>query len=265
MADLFISHSTEDIDWARELRRQLDGAGYTCWMAPDDVNGPVPWAEQIRMAIETCRVMLVVISRTANASNHVAKEVAVALELGKPMVPIRTEDVSPTGSLNYLLQLVQWIDAFPGSIADHVPRIRRAVAYSIPTIPQSIAPEGPGPSATGIGAPGPEAPPATPLAPGRSPGTRRRADVAPAGRCERPGLDRRRRRIDARRCVSGLVPDGRGDGHKCDAEPGPIDRARFGVDAVRWARLPRGQSIRCGHGRAVIPGERIFLGRRGDR
>jgi hypothetical protein len=133
MADLFISHSSMDVEWTRDLRRQLEAAGYTCWMAPDDVQGPTPWAEQILEAIEGCRVMIVVISRHANASAHVSKEVGAALEHDKPLLPIRTEAIVPTGSLNYLLQLVQWVDAFPGELAQHLDRIRRAVAYSIPS------------------------------------------------------------------------------------------------------------------------------------
>jgi hypothetical protein len=133
MADLFISHSSMDVEWTRDLRRQLESAGYSCWMAPDDVQGPTPWAEQILEAIEACRVMIVVVSRHANASAHVSKEVGAALEHDKPLLPIRTEAIVPTGSLNYLLQLVQWVDAFPGELNQHLERIRRAVAYSIPS------------------------------------------------------------------------------------------------------------------------------------
>ena len=38
MADLFISHSHQDVLAARDLRALLEAAGYTCWMAPDDVT-----------------------------------------------------------------------------------------------------------------------------------------------------------------------------------------------------------------------------------
>ena len=57
MADLFISHSHQDVLAARDLRALLETAGYTCWMAPDDVAGPVPWAEQILDAGIECRVL----------------------------------------------------------------------------------------------------------------------------------------------------------------------------------------------------------------
>ena len=132
MADLFISHSHQDVDSARDLRLQLQSAGYTCWVAPDDVTGPVPWAEQILNAIDDCKVMVVLISTAANNSSHVSKEVGLAVERGKALLPIRVEDVMPAGSLQYLLQLVQWIDAFPGPMRDHLEQVRRFVSATIP-------------------------------------------------------------------------------------------------------------------------------------
>jgi hypothetical protein len=181
MADLFISHSSMDVEWTRDLRRQLEAAGYTCWMAPDDVQGPTPWAEQILEAIEACRVMIVVISRHANASAHVSKEVGAALEHDKPLLPIRTEAIVPTGSLNYLLQLVQWVDAFPGELTQHLDRIRRAVAYSIPSATEPTAAAAT--AATEFGAPAWSAPaptdaPAGPPSAGPGPGTFPSAGIA---------------------------------------------------------------------------------------
>ncbi len=116
---VFISHEKTDDGLAREIRAHLEAGGFACWMAPDDVAGPTPWPEQIEAAIESCDVMLIVVSANASGSAHVAREVDLAVERAKPLLPVRVEDVAPTGTLNYLLRLAQWIDLFPGSIADH--------------------------------------------------------------------------------------------------------------------------------------------------
>jgi predicted esterase len=57
--DIFISHSSEDKKFARKLRTYLESAGYSCWMAPDDVKGPETFTEQIMEAIDECKVIIV--------------------------------------------------------------------------------------------------------------------------------------------------------------------------------------------------------------
>jgi len=125
--DLFISHASEDSAAAQELRAELESAGYTCWLAPDDVVASRPWAEQILSAIESTRVMVVLISQHANNSVHVSREVNLALGRARVVLPIRIEPVAPGGSLEYLLSLVQRVDAFPPPISNHTARIRKMV------------------------------------------------------------------------------------------------------------------------------------------
>jgi len=126
--DVFISYGSGDLALAGEIRGHLESGGYVCWMAPDDVAGPKSWAEQIVDAIAACKVMLVLVSSVSNASSHVSKEVDLAIEHGKAVLPVRIEDVVPSGALRYLLALAQWIDAFPGPIGPHADEVKRRVA-----------------------------------------------------------------------------------------------------------------------------------------
>jgi hypothetical protein len=127
-ADVFISYGSRDLALAREIRSHLEAGGYDCWMSPDDVAGVKSWAEQIVEAIAACKVMLVLVSSVSNASDHVSKEVDLAIEHGKAVLPVRIEDVVPSGALRYLLALAQWIDAFPGPIGPHADEVKRRVA-----------------------------------------------------------------------------------------------------------------------------------------
>jgi hypothetical protein len=110
------------------MRRYLEQSGYSCWMAPDDVRGMDPWAEQILEAIEGCRVMVVLLSANANASRHVSREVNLALGRGKAILPVRIEEVPPEGALEYLLSLVQRVDAFPPPFRTHLEQIQAHLA-----------------------------------------------------------------------------------------------------------------------------------------
>jgi TIR domain len=125
--DLFISHSSGDAEVARALRAILDEAGYTSWMAPDDIVGTGTWTEQILAAIADSKAMLILVSAASNKSQHVSREVNLALGKGRPVLPIRIEDVAPGGSLEYLLSLLQRVDAFPPPMAVHRDRILRQI------------------------------------------------------------------------------------------------------------------------------------------
>ncbi len=142
--DLFISYSTPDLDKAHAIRVALEASGYSAWMAPDDIVGTTPWAEQISDAVAGCRAMLVLVSGASAASRHVPKEAELAFGKAKPLIPVRLEDVTPTGSLEYLLSLSQWIDVFPGPLEAHVEdllsRVARALAEAESTVQPSTTP-----------------------------------------------------------------------------------------------------------------------------
>lgn len=129
--DVFISYSSKDHDLARDLKQSLEANGYATWMTPDDVRPNRPWAEQIVAAIDECRAILVLVSRNSNASEHVSREVNIAVTKAKPVLPVRVEDVNPGGSLEFLLSLKQWVDAFPGPINTHIEDLQSAITTLI--------------------------------------------------------------------------------------------------------------------------------------
>jgi hypothetical protein len=116
---VFLSYSSKDLVTARELCRVLESNGYDVWMAPDSIAGADPWVDQILTAIQDCPCMVVLLSENATASRHVAREVSLALESNKGVIPVRITPAQLTGTLNYLLHLVQWVDVFPPPVDRH--------------------------------------------------------------------------------------------------------------------------------------------------
>ncbi len=125
--EVFISHASADAAVAGEVRNLLHELGYATWIAPDDLVGASSWPEQILAAVGRCHALVVLISAAANKSDHVAREVSIAAEAHKPLVPLRLAPIEPDGSLRYLLHLSQWIDVFPSPVAAHKDRVRAAL------------------------------------------------------------------------------------------------------------------------------------------
>jgi len=125
--EVFISHASSDAATAGDVRDLLHQLGYATWIAPDDLVGASSWPEQILAAVGRCHALVVLISDAANKSDHVAREVSIASEASKPIVPLRLSAVEPDGSLRYLLHLSQWVDVFPAPVASHADRVRKAL------------------------------------------------------------------------------------------------------------------------------------------
>lgn len=113
--DVFVSYARENGDAAKAIVELLQDIGILCWIDNQTIahqHGD-EWAEEIVSAITSSRLMIVVLSRHANASKYVKSEVHRAFDSDLPIVPFRVEDIAPEGSLALHLAGSQWLDAFP--------------------------------------------------------------------------------------------------------------------------------------------------------
>lgn len=108
---VFITHSTKDAGVVRDVCIALETAGLRCWFAPRDIVPGMTWASAIIEGLDRSRAVVLVLSRSANLSNEVLREVERASRTGKPIVTLRIEDVEPSGGLAYFLSATQWLDA----------------------------------------------------------------------------------------------------------------------------------------------------------
>ncbi len=121
--DVFISHSNDDKPAADRIVHALEGAGLSCWVAPRDVQPGADWQESIMDAIAAAKAMVLLFTAHTNESEHVRKEVAAAFDGGLPVIPFRTEPVTPEGALKYRLIDVHWLDAFPPPMERHLQQL----------------------------------------------------------------------------------------------------------------------------------------------
>ena len=99
--DIFICHASQDADVALEIVHTLEATGVRCWIAPRDVKPGAAYAESLYHAIEQAPVFAVLMSSAANESRHVARELEIADQMRKRVVPVRLEDFKATGGFCY--------------------------------------------------------------------------------------------------------------------------------------------------------------------
>jgi len=110
-----------------------------CWMAPRDVAAGSVWDEAILDAIETSRVFLLILSKSANDSQYVKNEVNRAFSERKPIVTFRIEDVMPGRSLQLYLARHHWTDAFPPPLVARVETLATSITALLDSSAASAA------------------------------------------------------------------------------------------------------------------------------
>jgi hypothetical protein len=128
MSIVFISHSTSNSDVASDLKRRLEQNSIQCWKAPESILPGQTWEEAIVDAIASAQVMALVWSSASQNSDQVKRELTLACSQGKLIVPIRIEDITPTGPFAYYLSNTHWLDATEtDSIGTAVSRVLEAI------------------------------------------------------------------------------------------------------------------------------------------
>jgi hypothetical protein len=130
--DVFVSHSSRDKAIADAVCARLEGRGIRCWIAPRDVQPGLPYGEAIIDAIHNCRIMVLLLSSSANNSIHIAKEVERAVSHGATLIPLRIEAVMPGKSLDYFIGSVHWLDALTPPLEHHLDNLAATILKILP-------------------------------------------------------------------------------------------------------------------------------------
>ena len=191
--DVFISYASQDKLVANAACARLEALGIRCWIAPRDIMAGVGYGEAIMDAIGHCQIMLLIFSASANQSPMISREIERAVSKGRAVLPMRIEDVLPSGSLEFFIGSVHWLDALTEPLDQHFVRLaetiklllsagspRQSAHAEIPpamSLPQAATPpaeeqaamtlvprepERPAPGAPGVEVPAPAAPAARP-------------------------------------------------------------------------------------------------------
>jgi TolB-like protein/lipoprotein NlpI len=107
MAELFISYSKANREQALALADELRGRGFSVWIDQGGIRGAKQWSAEIVEAIDACSTLLLLISPDSIASRNVAKEVHLASEKGRNILPVVIEKVALPSNFEYPLAGIQ--------------------------------------------------------------------------------------------------------------------------------------------------------------
>jgi TIR domain len=109
---VFLSYSSTDFLQAMATARHLETSGIGCWIAPRNIGAGESYPDAIMRGINDCKILVVLLSDSSNASPQVHREIERALNRDATIIPLRIQNMLPTSSMEYLLATCQWIDAF---------------------------------------------------------------------------------------------------------------------------------------------------------
>ena len=113
-ADVFISYSRDDEARVFDLADRLRAAGVSLWIDQAGLDGATRWSEQIVNALESTKVLLLMVTESAVHSDNVAKEVVLVSERKGHILPVYLEPTVIPPILKYQLAGIQHVSYFKG-------------------------------------------------------------------------------------------------------------------------------------------------------
>ena len=88
MSNIFISHASSNLQDAIGIKKHLLDLGFTVWMAAEDIQPGVNYAEEITKSISKADAVIVLLSPESIASPHVKREVNLTIDGQKFLIPV---------------------------------------------------------------------------------------------------------------------------------------------------------------------------------
>ena len=106
--DVFISYSSQDESMAYKIVEGLENKGLSCWIASSHITPSNSYTREIMENLKCSKMVLLIFSRFSNCSTMVEREIERAVSLHIPILPIMTDNTSPSLGMEFLISSIQW-------------------------------------------------------------------------------------------------------------------------------------------------------------
>jgi hypothetical protein len=125
--DVFLSYSSKDKSWADAACAVLERHNIRCWIAPRDIAPGDNWGAAVMKGLKGSRIIVLIFSGHANASQQVHSEVERASSRGMSILAFRIEDVPYDDAMELHLAKRHWLDAFTPPVERQLESLARTV------------------------------------------------------------------------------------------------------------------------------------------
>jgi TolB-like protein len=114
-AEVFVSYARVNRERVVQLVERMRSAGVGVWIDEGGIHGASLWGQEIVDAIESSKVMVLMLSDASITSDNVVKELSIASEDKKPILPVYLHQAVIPKSMRYQLAGIQHIEYFEGN------------------------------------------------------------------------------------------------------------------------------------------------------
>jgi len=127
LPEIFASYSREDQDQVFPIVDKLRERGLNIWIDQEGIHGAKLWSQEIVNAIEGSKILILFASAKAFASKNVTKELALASESDKHILPIFIEEAEIPAAMKYQLAGIQHLVHEQGQTEQTADNILRTI------------------------------------------------------------------------------------------------------------------------------------------
>jgi TolB-like protein/Tfp pilus assembly protein PilF len=107
VADIFISYSRHDSEQALLLADELRANGMSVWIDQHGIEAATSWSSEIVQALDDAKAVIVLLSASSVISDNVVRELSLAFEAKKTILPVDLEPIALPTQLRYQLAGIQ--------------------------------------------------------------------------------------------------------------------------------------------------------------
>jgi len=120
--DIFICFSSENKPIAQKVYETLEADGYSTWISLKNLrpNNKENYWDDIKKAINSCSIVLVISSSQAMVSKDVIKEIEIAKKENKKLIEYKIDEVKHTSFFKYIFDGSKWVEGYTSKGLDNL-------------------------------------------------------------------------------------------------------------------------------------------------